>query len=101
MVAKKSNQLAKNSGLSGLGKDYIKALIDERLEVHDRGVDAKGQKVEMKNDKTSSSCGCNCKTNVDDLKSEIDILKSRYKEDDKFTLTRAKLIQFMETNRLE
>ena len=101
MVAKKSNQIAPNSGLTGLGKEYVKALIEEYLEVHKTEIDAKVQNVEIQNNKTSSSCACNCKTNMDDLKSEIAILKSRYKDDDKFTLTRAKLIQFMETNRLE
>ena len=44
---------------------------------------------------------CNNQPKVDDNTKRIDKLEARYKEDDKFTLTRAKIINFLEENNIE
>ena len=44
---------------------------------------------------------CNNQQLVDDNAKRIDKLEARYKEDDKFTITRAKIINFLEENNIE
>ena len=44
---------------------------------------------------------CNNQQLVDDNTKRIAKLEARYKEDDKFTITRAKIINFLEENNIE
>ena len=53
------------------------------------------------NSKESAQINCNNQQQVDDNAKRIDELEARYKEDDKFTITRAKIINFLEENNIE
>ena len=48
--------------------------------------------------KQKNDSSCSETMRVDDIIKRLDKIEKRYKEDDKFTLTRAKLITFIEDN---
>ena len=48
--------------------------------------------------KQKNDSSCSETMRVDDIIKRLDKIERRYKEDDKFTLTRAKLITFIEDN---
>lgn len=54
-----------------------------------------GRQIQEKGDTNAD------KLRMDDLESEIGKLWARYREDDKFTMTRAKIVNWMEKNRIE
>tara|TARA_B100001540_G_C15466251_1_gene487945 strand:- start:288 stop:584 length:297 start_codon:yes stop_codon:yes gene_type:complete len=97
----KSGQLEKPSKLEPLAKDYIKALIKEAVEALREELKTEiissmaGRQIQEKGDTNAD------KLRMDDLESEIGKLWARYKEDDKFTMTRAKIVNWMEKNRIE
>ena len=92
-MAVKSYQIEKNTSLEPLAKDYIKALINEKMAGHQEEV--KLLFTELKALISDSNMTCSCTPQVDDLQKKMAYLEARYKEDDKFTLTKSKMINFM------
>tara|TARA_B100000287_G_scaffold173619_1_gene163830 strand:+ start:2649 stop:2954 length:306 start_codon:yes stop_codon:yes gene_type:complete len=101
-MANKSNGLSPSTKLSPIDKEYIKALIDEAMEKLSQDVknDLDSTKVELDPNKASSG-KCKCSKKMDDIQSELDKLKIRYEKDDKYTMTKARIIDFIERNRIE
>jgi len=92
-MAIKSYQIEKNISLEPLAKDYIKALVNEKMDALQEEVS--GHFTELKALIATSNMTCSCTPQVDDLVKKMDYLEARYKEDDKFTLTKSKMINFM------
>ena len=92
-MAVKSYQIEKNISLEPLAKDYVKALVNESMDGLKEEV--KLHFTELKALIADSNMTCSCTPQVDDLQKKMAYLESRYKEDDKFTLTKAKMIKFM------
>ena len=57
--------------------------------------------IDMYAEANKKQINCNNQQLVDDNAKRIDKLEARYKEDDKFTITRAKIINFLEENNIE
>lgn len=93
-MGRKSYDIEKNTGLSPLAKEYIKLVVTEQLS----GVQEEIKAVfsELKVAISSTDNGSALNKRMDDIVSKIDYLEKRYKEDDKFTLTKAKMINFIE-----
>jgi len=89
----KSYQLEKNTNFSAIDKDYIKSLVGEKTATLE--VDVKSILTELKAMISALGQTCPCTSAVDDLVKRMNYLEQRYKEDDKFTLTKAKMINFM------
>jgi|Laugrefa1bdmlbdn_1035148.scaffolds.fasta_scaffold00537_7 hypothetical protein len=82
MSSPRASQLESMSGLTPTGRMYIKALIQEAI----AGIPQQSPQ--------SSTCE-HCAT-IQTLSDTVAYLEKRYKEDDKFTLTKAKLLMFIE-----
>ena len=93
-----SKSLEPTIKLPKLDQQWVKELISEcisqlREEIKTDLITMKSNLNKQKND---SSCSETMR--VDDIIKRLDKIERRYKEDDKFTLTRAKLITFIEDN---
>jgi|OM-RGC.v1.031586487 hypothetical protein len=75
--------------LTGIQRDWVKSYVAEIVagEIHKI-------KSELLEEITKAS-GCQCEPRVSAAERAIQDLVARYEEDDKFTLTRAKLLRFM------
>ena len=82
MPTPRAAQLESMSGLTPNGKTYVKALISEAVESIPQQQPQNAQ---------CSQCAV-----VQSLVDRVAYLEKRYKEDDKFTLTKAKLLMFIE-----
>ena len=101
-MANKSNGLSPSTKLTPIDKEYIKALIDEAMDKLSQDVknDLDSTKVELNTNKGSSD-NSKLEKKVDHIQSELDKLKIRYEKDDKYTMTKARIIDFIERNRIE
>ena len=82
MTTPRASQLESMSGLTPNGRAYIKALIQEAIA-------AIPQAAPQFN-------ACEHCATIQTLSDTVAYLQKRYKEDDKFTLTKAKLLMFIE-----
>jgi hypothetical protein len=82
MATPRAYQLESASGLSPNARSYIKALIEEAI----AAIPANKPSPPVQQDRSAA------------LNLRISELERRYAEDDRFTLTRAKLLMFIEAN---
>ena len=95
----KKEQIEKNTNLSQLDKQYIDLVIKEQVNLLRDNI--KLELIDMYAEANKKQINCNNQQLVDDNAKRIDKLEARYKEDDKFTITRAKIINFLEENNIE
>ena len=95
----KKEEVEKNTGLSQLDKKYIDLAIKEQVNLLRDNI--KLELIDLYSKANAKNMVCNNQPKVDDNTKRIDKLEARYKEDDKFTLTRAKIINFLEENTIE
>lgn len=82
MTAPRASQLEAMSGLTQHGKSWVKAIVSEAISLIPKD---RSEKQEC------SKCAL-----VQSLEERVQYLEKRYKEDDKFALTKAKLLMFIE-----
>ena len=85
MATPRAYQLESASGLSPNARSYIKALIEEAI----AAIPANKPSPPAQQDRSAEVTALNLR---------ISELERRYAEDDRFTLTRAKLLMFIEAN---
>ncbi len=95
----KKEQIEKNTNLSQLDKQYIDLAIKEQVNLLRDNI--KLELIDMYAEANKKQINCNNQQLVDDNTKRIAKLEARYKEDDKFTITRAKIINFLEENNIE
>jgi len=93
-MARKSYDIEKNTELKPLAKEYIKLVVAEQLDILHEEIKAIFSELRIAISNSTVNVGLD--TRMDDIVSKIDYLEKRYKEDDKFTLTKAKMINFIE-----
>lgn len=88
----KAAELEQNLSLDGLSKQWMKQIVKEAIEQHEMRtmpVPAQG-------------CGdCGCKEQIQEVMWKLNSLNARYHEDDKYALTKAKLITLMQKMGIE
>lgn len=93
-MVKKSYEIEKNTELNALAKEYIKLVVSEHIEKMQEEFRVIFSELRIAISKNSNDQGYDKR--MDDIVSKLEYLEKRYKEDDKFTLTKAKMINFME-----
>lgn len=86
-------QLEPTTGLAPNARTWIKTLVEERLI---RGISALQATIPAP---TPSSC--NCQGRVDDLLKRIEYLEQRQETDERYALTKAKVIALLEKHGIE
>lgn len=90
----KAAELEPNLALDGLSKQWMKAIVKEAM-----------AEVELKTKLSpvvvEGCANCSCKGQIEELTWKLNSLNARYHEDDKYALTKAKLITLMEKMGIE
>ena len=90
----KAAVLEPNLTLDGLSKQWIKAIVKEAIEEHEL-------KTKLTPVAAEGSSDCSCKGQRQELTWKLNSLNARYHEDDKYALTKAKLITLMQEMGIE
>lgn len=78
-----------NTKFSGLQRDWVKAYVAETMAV---------EMLKLRNELTQTIAArpsCSCEGKLAEVSSDVEALKDRYSEDDKYTLTRGKIMALM------
>tara|TARA_R110000823_G_scaffold314201_1_gene442937 strand:- start:987 stop:1274 length:288 start_codon:yes stop_codon:yes gene_type:complete len=89
MTLPNSKAIEGNTKFTGIQRDWVKSYVSEIVAT---------EMLKLRNEVTEAiaskpACGCGQKLIV--LALEVEALKSRYSEDDRFSLTRPKIIALM------
>ena len=88
----KAAELEQNLSLDGLSKQWMKQIVKEAIEQHEvRTMPAPAQ----------GCANCSCKQQIQEVMWKLNSLNARYHEDDKYALTKAKLITLMQKMGIE
>lgn len=87
MTKPKAAQLEANTGLPPLARDWIKAIVAETAATTTGNI--------QQHISETAPQKCSCSGLVDDLLRRIEYLEHRADADDKYVLTKGKLIEFM------
>jgi|TARA_B110000444_G_C18851570_1_gene606140 hypothetical protein len=90
----KAAVLEPNLTLDGLSKQWIKAIVKEAMEEHEL-------KTKLTPVVAEGCSDCSCKGQIQELTWKLNSLNARYHEDDKYALTKAKLITLMQKMGIE
>ena len=93
-----SKSLEPTIKLPKLDQQWVKKLISECISQLREEIKTDLITMQSNLNKQKNDSSCSETMRVDDIIKRLDKIERRYKEDDKFTLTRAKLITFIEDN---
>lgn len=88
----KAAELEPNLSLDGLSKQWMKQIIKEAIEQHE---------LKTMPPPAQGCVNCSCKQQMEEVMWKLNSLNARYHEDDKYALTKAKLITLMQKMGIE